>query len=435
MEEILDLAKRVAEEAEVYQINSSYTPVSFEANKLKQMETKETRGAALRLVRNGRVGFSATTDLRDPMKLVNDALAVAELGAEAKFHFPSAAIKREIQVYDPLVEGLEVGAMIDLGRGVIEKVLAYNSSILCDVGISKHVEEVLLINSRGGEAAYKKTAMAGSVHGNLMRDTEMLDVYDERVACQLAASYDDLAEKLIESLEQAKRVATAPTKSMPVLFTPKGIAGTLMLPLQAALNGKTVLQGASALGDRLEQRVFDPRVTIIDDGTLDFAPRSAVCDDEGVATRRTPIVEQGVLKNFYYDLQTAGLAGRESTGNGFRSLYSLPSPSPTSVLVAEGHDAFEDMVKGVKEGILVDQVMGAWAGNVLSGDFSANVHLGYKIENGQIAGRVKDTMVAGNVFEALKNGLEAIGKEAVWIHGSLKVPALLFKSISVSTKH
>ncbi len=93
------------------------------------------------------------------------------------------------------------------------------------------------------------------------------------------------------------------------------------------------------------------------------------------------------------------------------------------------------MVSGVKEGVLVDQVMGAWAGNILSGDFSANIHLGYKIENGQIVGRVKDTMVAGNVFEVFKNSVEAIGKESSWVGGSLKLPALLLSSISVSSKH
>ncbi len=435
MDDILELAKRMAEEVEVYQVVSSATPVSFEANRLKLLETKETRGVAIRLIRKGRLGFSATTDLRDPAKLIDAAASVADLGAEAKFDFPSAAVTREVQVYDPLVEGLTAEAMIDIGKDLIDKVHAYDPSILCDAGITKHVEEVFLINSNGGEAAYKKTVIGVSLHGNLIRDTEMLDIYQEDVSCRFGDNYQELVKKLITSFEQAKTTASVSTKSMPVIFTPKGLAGTLVLPLQAALNGKTVLQGASALSDKLGQEVFDRRLSIFDDGTIDFAPQSAVCDDEGVSTRRTPLIENGVLKNFYYDLQTAGLAGRQSTGNGFRSLYSLPGPSLTSFIFAEGNVSFDEMVRGVKEGVLVDQVMGAWAGNILSGDFSANLHLGYKIENGQITGRVKDTMVAGNVFEAFKNSVGAIGKESIWVGGSLKVPALLLNSVSVSSKH
>lgn len=435
MEEILQLAKRVAQEAEVYQIVSSSTPVSFEANRLKQLETKETRGAALRLIKNGKLGFSATTDLREPTKLVDSAAAIAELGAEARFHFPKGAIKREIQVYDPMVEGLAVEAMIDMGKELIDKVRAYNPDILCDVGITKGVEDVFLINSNGGESAYKKTVLAISLHGNLIRDTEMLDVYEEQVLCRLPASYLELVDKLINKFDQAKRTATVPSKAMPVLFSPKGFGGTLILPLQAALNGKTVLQGASALGDKLGQQVFDRSLSFFDDSTIDFAPQSAVTDDEGVPTRRTPLIQDGVLQNFYYDLQTAGLAGTESTGNGYRSLYSQPGPALACIIVSEGKVSLGDIIAGIKEGVLVDQVMGAWAGNVLAGDFSANIHLGYKIENGQIVGRVKDTMVAGNVFQALKDSVEALGRKASWVGAGLRTPDILLGAISISSKH
>ncbi|MBI4317448.1 MAG: TldD/PmbA family protein [Chloroflexi bacterium] len=432
--DVLQLAKRVAEEAEVYLVRSIDTPISFESNRLKMSQTKETRGMALRIIKRGRLGFSATTDLRNPQALVDDAASVADLGAEAKFHFPPSAVLREVQVYDPLVAGLAPEAMIAMGQEVIAKIHAYDPEILCDVGISKHVEEVQIYNSNGGSAAYQKTVMGGSIHGNLVRGTDMLDVYEERVRCQLALAYDDLARELIRKFELAKTIAPVSTKPMPVVFTPKGAAGALIGPLEVALSGKTVLQGASPLGDKLGKEVFDRRVSLFDDGTIDFAPHSSVCDDEGVPTRRKALVENGVLFSFYYDLQTAGLAGKESTGNGFRGLYSLPGPALSSVLFAEGEATLDEMVGDVKEGILVDQTMGAWAGNVLSGDFSANVHLGYKIENGQIVGRVKNTMVAGNVHEAFKNALLSIGSEAVWVGGSLRIPPLYFGSLSVSSK-
>ena len=99
----------------------------------------------------------------------------------------------------------------------------------------------------------------------------------------------------------------------------------------------------------------------------------------------------------------------------------------------EGEATFEEMVRGVKEGLVVEELMGAGQGNVMGGDFSGNVLLGYKIENGEIVGRVKDTIVAGNVHQALRQ-LVAIGKRGRWVGGSLFTPALWFDRLSVSSK-
>jgi PmbA protein len=102
-------------------------------------------------------------------------------------------------------------------------------------------------------------------------------------------------------------------------------------------------------------------------------------------------------------------------------------------VIEDGDMRFAEMVRGVKEGLVVDELMGAGQGNVMGGDFSGNVLLGYKIENGEITGRVKDTMVAGNVHEAFKR-LTAIGSDARWVGGSLRTPALLFEGLTVSSR-
>jgi PmbA protein len=91
------------------------------------------------------------------------------------------------------------------------------------------------------------------------------------------------------------------------------------------------------------------------------------------------------------------------------------------------------MVADIKEGLVVEYLMGAGQGNTLGGDFSGNVLLGYKIENGKIVGRVKDTMVAGNVYKVL-NRVAAIGSETVWVGGMLQTPPIYFSSVSVSGK-
>jgi PmbA protein len=187
------------------------------------------------------------------------------------------------------------------------------------------------------------------------------------------------------------------------------------------------------LGNRVGEQVFDPRLSIQDDATMDYRPGSRLCDGEGVPSQRTPIIENGVVSGFLYDLQTAALAAARSTGNASRGLATLPSPSPSTVVVENGDTGFEDMLADIREGLVIEQLMGASQGNVLGGDFSGNVLLGYAVKNGEIVGRVKDTMVSGNIYEVLKE-VVAIGREGRWVGGRLRVPHIYCPRLSVSTK-
>ena len=206
-----------------------------------------------------------------------------------------------------------------------------------------------------------------------------------------------------------------------------------MMPLMAAFNGKTVLEGASPLGNELGQRVFDAKLSLWDDPLVAYRPGRRPCDDEGTPSQRTPLVKNGVVASFLYDLKTAAQAGVRSTGNGSRSRGGLPQPSPNAFTVAPGKATFDEMVRDIKEGLVIEQLMGAGQGNVLGGDFSGNVLLGFKVENGNIAGRVKDTMVSGNVYDLLKD-IAAVGSEPRWVGGFLHTPHLYFHSLSVASK-
>jgi PmbA protein len=139
------------------------------------------------------------------------------------------------------------------------------------------------------------------------------------------------------------------------------------------------------------------------------------------------------VAGFLYDLQTAALAGKKSTGNGSRSRGGLPTPAPSAFTIAPGDTTFEEMVRDIKEGLVIEELMGASQGNILGGDFSGNVLLGYKVENGEIAGRVKDTMVSGNIYQVLKD-IAAIGSESRWVGGFLQTPPLYCPALSVASK-
>jgi PmbA protein len=199
-----------------------------------------------------------------------------------------------------------------------------------------------------------------------------------------------------------------------------------------AFNGKTVLEGASPVGKKLGKQVFDSKLSLWDDPTIAYRPYSRPCDDEGVPSRRTPLIEKGVVANFLYDLQTAALAKTKSTGSASRG-GGLPLPSPSTLVIAPGKASFDDMVSDIKEGLVIEQLMGAEQGNILGGDFSGNVLLGYKVESGKIVGRVKNTMVSGNVYQLLKE-ISAIGSQPKWVSGVINTPPLYCPRLSVASK-
>jgi len=137
-----------------------------------------------------------------------------------------------------------------------------------------------------------------------------------------------------------------------------------------------------------------------------------------------------VLMNYYYDLQTAGMMNTRSTGNGGRGSGSQPAPGTTNIIVRPGDAKLEAMIRGMKRGLLVDQVLGGGQSNLLAGYVSVNIDMGFLIENGEIVGRVKDCMLACNIFEAFKR-VVAISDAPEW-HGALYAPAIQFDAISVA---
>ncbi len=433
MENILKLALRKAEEAEVFYVSTEETPVQFQANHLKTIQSKQSSSISLRIIKNGRLGYAAASGEIDPQKLVDIAVETAQFGMPAKFVFPSDVSFPGVKIVDPGVERVSVGEMIDLGNQMIEPLLKSTPGLMCDAGVAKETMSLRVLNSRGGRAEYSKTSFGLGVSGTLVRDTDMLFVGDGQESCHPLKDTSAITAVVLRQLELAKNIASAPNKQLPVIFTPDGMVSAFVPALMAAFNGKIVLEGASPLGKRLGEQVFDPRISVFDDPTLDYAPRSRPCDDEGVPSRPTPLIDEGVVANFLYDLQTAGLAGVKSTGSGGRGRGGLMSPSPSALVVAAGATTFDQMVADIKEGLVIEQLMGAEQGNVLGGDFSGNVLLGYKIENGKIVGRVKNTMVSGNVYQILKE-IVALGKEARWVGGSILTPHIYCKSLSVASK-
>jgi PmbA protein len=432
VETILAQAKKVAEAAEVFLVSAEETPVQFEANRLKHIQGKQSTSVALRIIKDGRLGYATGTDVADSQGLVSNAVETARFGTKAKFELPPTTPYPQVDIFDPDVESFPVEKMAQLDEELIALITGHTPEIICEAAVEKETIALKIINSRGGQASYKKSVFGIGIVGNLVRGTDMLFVGEGQSSCHPLTEVGEIADVVLRQLDLAKNQATAPTKQMPVIFTPEGVASALISPLMAAFNGKTVLEGASPIGQKLGKQVFDTKLSLWDDPTIAYRPHSRPCDDEGTPSQRTPLIEKGVVSSFLYDLQTAALAKTKSTGSASRG-GGLPLPSPSTLVIEAGEVSFDDMVGDIKEGLVIEHLMGAEQGNILGGDFSGNVLLGYKVESGKIVGRVKNTMVSGNVYQLLKE-ISAIGSQAKWVSGVLNTPPICCPRLSVASK-
>jgi PmbA protein len=431
-EQILAAAASQGEEAEVFYVRSSSTPVHFEANQIKAVDSNESSGAALRLIKNGRVGFGSSSDLGDIDSLISSAVETSPFGAEAKFQFPGKSDFPDVPVFDPSVSDVSLEEMVALGQRVVDELRAHSDEVQVEGGVSRSTSTITLLNSRGGQVSYARSGFRVGFEGTVIRGEDMLFTSDGQSSVRPITDPSEMIASIIRQLGWAKETATVETKSMPVILMPSAVPSILLSPLLAGLSGKSVLQGTSPLAEKMGEKIVDERFSIIDDSTLPWIPASSPSDDEGVASRRLPLIDRGVVGTYLYDLQTAGLAGTQSTGSGERGLGSLPGPSAGVLVVGEGDTSLDDMITGISEGLIIEGLLGAGQSNVLGGDFNANILLGYKVENGTVVGRVKNTMISGNAYKALNN-LIAVGSNGRWVRGGLFAPAIALADVSVST--
>ena len=420
------------EQVEVVTISNETTTVSFEANRLKTSKVEETAGVAARVVKDGRLGFAASSDLTALDKLVRNALESAAYGDRVPLVFPGPRPGAEVCTFDAAIAGLSVARMVEMGQEIIAYLREIDPDVLLNITIKRGVQQATIRNHAGADVAVKRSPLSLWIELTRIQGDDVLMMFDMRGVTAGNGDYMDAAQRLGEKLRQAQRISTLAPGRMPVLFAPSG-ALVLGLPLTQGVDGRNVYRGASPLVGKVGETLFDTKFTLVDDPTLSGRFGSAAYDDEGEPHRRNTLIGEGVLNGFLYDLKTAAQSGVESTGNGSRGLFSQPIPAPTNLIIAPGATPLAEMLSGIDEGLLVEDVLGLGQGNVLSGAFSNPIALGFKIEKGEIVGRVKDVSIAGNAYEVLRD-IAAISQESDWVYTNVNAPYILLEEMNVAGK-
>ena len=435
MEKLLTKASQSAQQAEVLRIREESINIRYEDREIKKIETKNTEGSSLRLIKDERLGTTCGTSPLDRDEMLTQALTSAKYGDKVELSFPDIQPVNTVKTYDNKIAKLSIEEMCRTGDAIIKKIMHLAPDLAPDLSISKGVSNTAINNSRGVQADYDITNYTIGVSLRIKGSKASVAKWDS------SSKFFEFPDQKIEELIKEYRLCdirhSVTTKKMPVIFTPQS-AWSLLYRVYAAINGDALYRGISPLADKIGSKIFDEQITIIDNPTMNFGMQSCPFDDEGVPTNRKNIIEKGVFKEFIFDLATAAKQKTKSTGNGFKrgfwggGIETPPNPVVINFTLLPGKMTMEEMIKDIKEGIIVDEVLGFHSGNIIQGEFSMNVGVGYLVQNGVIKGRVMDAMVAGNIYESF-NKLVGLGnKLEISFVGYL--PAMYFKEMSIAGK-
>lgn len=432
-EEIIKRLSGKVEGFEIVRDETLTTIAEFRGDEFYSLETKETKGLGLRVIKDGKLGFAATTDLSRIPELVESTIQIAGYGEKVNFAFPPEMRKVKCQLVSEKVKYISSAQLFSLGKEIIAETKRQFPQFKIDLNLNHNIFRRRLINSSGFIGEYEKVSYTLSFSGLIVGDDGLIWINDyKNLSNGEPLSILEFVNRQVLLARNSLPKARLETKTYPVIFAPSYGLVEFFFPLLLGVNGKNFQKRITPLLEQEGKEISSPLLSVCDDGLLDFASGSSPFDGEGVAKGQTALIEKGVFKNFLFDLKTASLSGRKSTGNASRSYDSEPLPGANNFIISPGEGTLSQAIQGIKEGLLIYEVIGGGQSNILAGDFSLSIGLGFKIKDGEIKGRVKDCMMAGNFYEVIKR-ISQIGGELKDL-GNFYFPFIKFEDVKVTGK-
>jgi PmbA protein len=406
---------RGADAAEVYIEIQRDLNIEVRNGEVETVQESASSGAGFRVFVKGRMAFACCNDFSEGA--LNEAMASAVRMAKVTTPDENNILPDEkgftqvVGLYDSKIVDIPMEKKIDMAREV-EKLAMRDRRITksAGAGYSEGEGEIFLANSNGLVKSYKTGACSYGVSVVAEKGDQKCSggEYCTRRFFKDLKSSKEIAERAARDAYEMLDPRMVKTQRAPVIFHPD-VAQSILGGILSAVNGERVLQGASFLGDKMDQHIASDWVTIIDDGTRPMGLASKPFDGEGVPTEKRIIVDKGVLKGFMYNTIVARRAGVKSTGNGSRGGFtSLPGIGCHNFYMAAGGEDPGDIIKATRRGLYLKGVTG-YGINPVNGNFSGGAQ-GFWIENGKIAFPVKGLTIAGTAFDMLK-GIDRVGND------------------------
>ncbi len=402
--QLLALALREgAAEAEVYGMVGRSVNVDLRKGSVEMASESFHRGLGLRAVVNGAVGFSSTSDMSLLEYVAKSAVKSAKARGPDKswLSLPASAKLTPVQgIFDARLERISPEECLEAAASMLEGCRMVREAEPVSGGVACICGTGFVINSRGLELRETSTLMQASMEtiakaGDVATGSEFFN----------SRSFEPSMEAVGKAAAEMARASLAGSKAesgtFDVLLKPQAVAELLESTILSAFEADNVQKGRSSLKGRVGEMISSEGLNIHDDGLLAGGIDTSAFDGEGVPSQRTVLIEKGILKGFLYDSYTAGKAGVKSTGNAMRQGYSdVPRVGIRNLILSSpnAHDLLAET-----KGYLVNGLIGAHTANPISGDFSVEARNAFRVSPGEAAVPIRSLMLAGNIYEILKN--------------------------------
>lgn len=390
-------------EWEIYEYRVKGISAKIEAGVLKNVESYLDSGFSARVIVGGRVGFASS---QDKEKAIEMAEKIARVSEDFMEDFPSGGYRKVDGIYDRKVEKIDSEYLKDEYETMIS---GLSKARISSASLSHEVRTVRLSNSFGLECEERTTSSLLIVEV-VYDGGSAYEICESRTAKLEIEDYVKRAEELAVQSSKARKIESG---AYDVIFEPIAVHQLLYYSLYPSFSAENVAKGRSRLkiGDILG------RITIIDDPTVSGGLQSCSFDDEGVDTKPTVLVEDGVVKGYYTDWKYSKSYG--VTGNGFRmEETSFPAPLPSNIIIHAMDECDEDRC------LKIHSLIGSHTANPVSGDFSLEC-MNASLDDMP----VKGAMIYGNIFDILKK-LEGECGEARQVENTI-TKSLRFEKLKI----
>jgi len=419
-EKMLDLAERAttnalkkgADDAETLAYEGRGTSVGIERGQITKNSRIMDRGLGIRATVKKAMGF-AYTNMIDAEEALEETVTRAIRAAKASKTDPDwkgFASKKQYKspekTFDARILELRSEDLVDFASRMMDSAVTISEKIFpIEGGASASYVSEAVANSNGVTAFDKGTMIECSLATLAQEGKKVTPVcFEFNAERSLNVNPDWVgkeAARLAFSALNTKRIETKNTK---LVLTQFALQELLSYTLINAVRADNVQRKQSPFENKIGQQVVSENVTIQDDGLLEGGLHTSTFDAEGVPHQNTKIVEKGILTNFLYDNYTSRREGKESTGNAFRAGYlSTPSIDATNFHLLPGNLSSDQLISEVDDGLIAYFLQGAHSSNPVSGEFSVVATPAWAIRKGEIVHATSGVMLAGNMFEVLKN--------------------------------
>lgn len=417
-----------ADEAEAYCITDRSVSINTKLEHIEYAMEAFIRGIGIRTIVSGAVGFSSTNNENE----IGHASELAVASARASqpdpdwSGLPSRNSYQTVHgVFDPGLAEIELSECVELAVDMVRGVTSMGA-IPTSGGLSISTCTCHILNTSGIEHTEHGTSVHAFIECIVKEGAGISTAYEFDISRNLDIDTFKIGKQAAELAKRSLHGTSMETTRTAVLLSPLAIADILEYAFTPSLSADNVQKGRSMLSE-IGAKIASDELDILDDGLRTGGIGTTQADDEGTPSRKTVIIKDGILQGYMHDSYTAGKAGLASTGNAVRSGYSTTPSIDVRNLVLEYPSS--DVIAETDNGVAVHSVIGAHTANQYSGDFSVEARNSFLIENGEIKRPIKSLMIAGNVFDLLKN-IDGAGTDIRAV-GGIVVPTLRVSGMQV----